>query len=53
MQIPTSDEQIMECAMDKAHFCLVTGIAPSEYDLLTEAEVEAFIKTWNRLNKQK
>lgn len=34
----------------KAHFCLALGIAPSEYDALTETEVAAFIREHNRLH---
>lgn len=33
----------------KAEFCLTTGIAPSEYDRLTDAEIDAFIRAHNRL----
>lgn len=32
----------------KARFCLATGIAPSEYDQMTDDEVDAFIEEANR-----
>lgn len=35
----------------KANFCLVLGIAPSEYDALTEDEVEAFLAEHERLTQ--
>jgi hypothetical protein len=38
---------------DKARFCLVTQIAPSEYDQMTRSEINAFIKMYSKLNKQK
>lgn len=37
-----------ERARDKASFCLATGIAPSEYDNLTQYEIEAFVREANR-----
>lgn len=38
---------------DKAKFCLTLGIAPSEYDQMTRAEVNAFIKQYNDSHKKK
>jgi hypothetical protein len=35
----------------KASWCLVTGIAPSEYDRLTLTEIDAFIEEVNRRRK--
>jgi hypothetical protein len=46
-------EQIAEeQAADKARFCLATGVAPSEYDNLTQTEINAFIKEANRRSKK-
>lgn len=39
-------------AKNKAKFCLATGIAPSEYDNLTQVEIQEFIKEANRMNKR-
>lgn len=36
----------------KAEFCLRTGVAPSEYDNLTQIEIEAFVKEFNRMNRK-
>lgn len=36
-----------EEARAKAEFCLITGIAPSEYDALTDLEIHAFIEVHN------
>lgn len=47
-----SDDELEACAYEKAEFCLATGIAPSEYDNLTQVEVEAFIKVFNKMNKK-
>jgi hypothetical protein len=39
-------------AWDKAMFCLKTGIAPSEYDRLTDDEIAAFVDAFNDLNSK-
>lgn len=36
-----------------ANFCIVLGMAPSEYKQLTMTEVAAFIEEYERMNKQK
>ena len=41
-----------ERAEDKAYFCLITGIAPSEYDRMTVREQQMFIKVSNKLNSK-
>lgn len=41
-----------EAALDKAEFCLLLGIAPSEYDRLTDTEVNAFIAKHNELRRK-
>lgn len=33
---------------EKAQFCLVTGVQPSEYDNLTDGERDAFIRYVNK-----
>jgi len=38
---------------DKAEFCLVTGVAPSEYDRLTDDERDAFITKANELAEER
>lgn len=45
--------EYLEALEDKAEFCLVTGVAPSEYDLLTDDEREAFVRTANRLAEER
>lgn len=35
-------------AKEKAQFCLATGVQPSEYDALTQYEINAFIDEANR-----
>lgn len=42
---------IREQAKAKANFCLVTGVAPSEYDELTNVEIDEFYKEYKRLHK--
>lgn len=42
-----------ELLREKAEFCLSTGIAPSEYDAMTDREREMFITTWNRITRQR
>lgn len=39
-------------AWDKAMFCLKTGIAPSEYDGLTDEEIVAFVEAHNTLHSK-
>lgn len=41
-----------EAAHDKADFCLRLGIAPTEYDQLTDTEVAAFIAVHNDLQRR-
>lgn len=42
-----------ERAAEKARFCLATGVQPSEYDNLTQYEINAFIDEANKRAKQK
>lgn len=42
--MPTPREELLA----KAEFCLRLGIAPSEYDQMTDEEVDAFIEVANR-----
>lgn len=37
---------------DRAKFCLATGIQPSEYDAMSDAELEAFVDAYNDLQKR-
>lgn len=46
------NELIREHAKQKAQFCLATGIAPSEYEQLTQIEINAFIHEANRRAKK-
>lgn len=39
---------LKERAKEKAKFCLATGVQPSEYDELTQIEINAFIAEANR-----
>lgn len=51
MTLTARDEA--ESALEfKADFCLKTGIAPTEYDALTDEEVEAFVQAYNRLTER-
>lgn len=36
----------------KAEFCLLTGVQPSEYDAMTDDEVDAFIEVANELARK-
>lgn len=47
------EDLLVEQAKFKARFCLATGIAPSEYDNLTQIEINEFVKEFNRQNKKK
>lgn len=49
---PSNDDIAAEAAAAKAEFCLTLGIAPSEYDGLTDAEVAAFIEHHNRTQRR-
>ena len=42
-------EEVEDLLEDKAQFCLVTGVQPSEYDQLTDDERAAFVRVYNRL----
>lgn len=42
-----------ELLTEKAEFCLTTGIAPSEYDNMTDDEREVFIETANRMARKR
>jgi hypothetical protein len=46
-------DEYAEALEAKAEFCLVTGVAPSEYDRLTADEVEAFINKANELAEER
>lgn len=37
---------------DRAVFCLRTGIQPSEFDRMTDPELQAFVDAWNADQKQ-
>lgn len=41
--MPTPREELIR----KARFCLALGIAPSEYDAMTDEEIDAFIEVSN------
>lgn len=45
-------ELLREQAAQKAEFCLATGISPSEYEELTQVEINAFIAEANRRAKK-
>lgn len=38
-----------QAALEKAEFCLRLNIAPSEYDALTDIEIQAFITIHNQI----
>jgi hypothetical protein len=46
-------EEYAEALEAKAEFCLITGVAPSEYDQLTDDEREAFIDKANELAEKR
>lgn len=41
-----------QAAREKAEICLNLGIAPSEYDALTDIELEAFVAVHNKRNQE-
>ena len=41
------NEDVWEALIDKAEFCLATGVQPSEYDQLTDDERAAFVQVAN------
>jgi len=45
------EEETENALYDRAVFCLRTGIQPSEYDAMTDAELQAFVDAWNTINK--
>lgn len=47
------DDLTREHAKRKAEFCLATGVQPSEYDRLTQIEINAFISQANKNAKRK
>lgn len=51
LSTPESEDAYEEALHAKAMFCLVTGIAPSEYDGLTDDELDAFIEAHNDLHR--
>lgn len=36
---------------DKARFCLLTGVQPSEFDAMTDEEIQAFVDAHNAIHK--
>ena len=48
----TGDE-LEELLERKARFCLATGIQPSEYDAMTEHELEVFTAEFNRILEER
>lgn len=50
---PVVLEELEDLLEDKAQFCLMTGVQPSEYDLLTDDERAAFVTVYNRLAEQR
>lgn len=50
---PTPLELLQEQAEDKAAFCLATGVQPSEYDALTQVEINAFIEAVKKQNRRR
>lgn len=46
-------DEVWEQLLDKAEFCLLTGIAPSEYDEMTDLERDAFIQTANKIAEKR
>lgn len=37
-----------DALFDRAVFCLRTGVQPSEYDAMTDQELQAFVDAWNK-----
>lgn len=40
--------EVWDQLIDKAEFCLATGVQPSEYDQLTDDERAAFVEVANK-----
>lgn len=47
-----ADDDYFEQLRDKAEFCLLTGVQPSEYDDLTDDERNAFVEAANKQAKK-
>ena len=45
--------EVADALAFKAEFCLKTGIPPSEFDGLTDQEVDAFTEAFNRLARER
>jgi hypothetical protein len=45
---PATADELADAALDKAEFCIVTGVQPSEYDELTDTERAAFVEVVNK-----
>lgn len=41
-------DRVTEYRRTRAEFCIATGVQPSEYDNLTQADISAFIEAANR-----
>lgn len=48
----SAEEEQREALLAKAEFCLATGVAPSEYDNLTDDEVDAFVEVYEKNTRQ-
>lgn len=46
------DDVLKDQASEKAKFCLATGVQPSEYDNLTQYEINAFVTEANKRAKK-
>lgn len=44
-------QETEDALYDRAIFCLRTGVQPSEYDRMTDAELQAFVTAFNDENK--
>lgn len=48
----TRVQETEDALYDRAVFCLRTGVQPSEYDAMTDPELQAFIQAFNDIQKK-
>lgn len=49
---PDVEDDYLDRLERKAEFCLRTHVQPSEYDAMTDDEIDAFITVLNRIAEQ-
>lgn len=49
---PLAIQETEDARYDRAVFCLRTGLQPSEYDALTDDDLDAFVRAFNDLARK-